>query len=96
MKAGAVGKKRLRSVQALAEKLKALPHLDESERLLYATSLLATPDERWKRHENFLRSLNLFSYFERRKFGFRSPDARASASVSCPAHRRLNWQAFLA
>ncbi len=67
-------KKRLRRVQALAEKLKALPQLDESERLLYATSLLATPDERWRLHENFLRSLNLFSYSERKRYGFRSPE----------------------
>jgi hypothetical protein len=62
-----VEKKSLRRLNALAEKLKALPHLDEAERLLYARSLLATPDERWKLHENHLRSLNLFSYFERKK-----------------------------
>ena len=39
--------KHLRRLRALAEKLKALPHLDEAERLLYARGLLATPDERW-------------------------------------------------
>ena len=60
-------KKKLRRLHAVADKLKALPHLDEAERLLYAQSLLMTPDERWRRHENFLRSLNLFSYFERKK-----------------------------
>ena len=65
-----VEKKSLRRQRALAEKLKALPHLDEAERLLYARSLLATPDERWTIHETYLRSLNLFSYFERRKSGF--------------------------
>jgi hypothetical protein len=43
-----VGKKRsLRRLHALAEKLRAVPHLDEAERLLYARGLLATPDERW-------------------------------------------------
>jgi hypothetical protein len=43
-----VEKKRLRQIHALAEKLKArLPHLDESERLLFARGMLATPDERW-------------------------------------------------
>jgi len=62
-----VEKKSLRRLHAVAEKLKALPHLDEAERLLYARQLLATPDERWTMHENYLRSLNLFSYFERRK-----------------------------
>ena len=60
-------KKRLRRLRAAAEKLKVLPHLDEAERLLYARSLLATPEERWRMHETYLRSLNLFSYFERKK-----------------------------
>jgi hypothetical protein len=42
-----VGKKSLRRLHAVAEKLKALPHLDEAERLLFARGILATPDERW-------------------------------------------------
>ena len=63
-------KKNLRRLLAAAEKLKAIPHLDESERLLYARSLLATPEERWEMHETYLRSLNLFSYFERKKSAF--------------------------
>lgn len=67
-------KKRLRQLHALAEKLRALPHLDESERILYAHSLLATPQQRWDRHESFLRSSNLFSYSERKKFGFKLPE----------------------
>jgi hypothetical protein len=62
-----VEKKSLRRLRAAAEKLKAIPHLDEAERLLYARSLLATPEERWRMHETYLRSLNLFSYFERKK-----------------------------
>ena len=60
-------KKSLRRLRAVANKLKVLPHLDEAERLLYARSLLATPDERWNMHETYLRSLNLYSYFERKK-----------------------------
>jgi len=62
-----VEKKSLRRLRAVANKLKVLPHLDEAERLLYARSLLATPDERWNMHETYLRSLNLYSYFERKK-----------------------------
>ncbi|MDX1952936.1 MAG: hypothetical protein SFY81_12210 [Verrucomicrobiota bacterium] len=46
---------------------KRLPHLDEQERLLYARSLAATPDERWK----FLRSMNLYKISERKKSGFK-------------------------
>lgn len=62
-----VEKKSLRRLKVAADKLKALPHLDESERLLYARSLLASPQKRWEMHENYLRLLNLFSYFERKK-----------------------------
>lgn len=32
-----------------------LEHLDESERLLIARSLAATPDERWQMSRNYLR-----------------------------------------
>ena len=67
-------KKSLRRLRAVADQLKVLPHLDEAERLLYARSLLATPDERWRLHETYLRSLNLFSYFERKKSGFSLPE----------------------
>ena len=67
-------KKSLRRLHAVANKLKALPHLDEAERLLYARSLLASPEERWEMHETYLRSLNLFSYFERKKSAFWSQE----------------------
>jgi len=35
--------------------------LGEEERILFARSLAATPDERWRVHENFPRSLNLYT-----------------------------------
>ena len=41
--------------------------LSEHEKILFARSLAATPDERWRMHETYLRSLNLYSYFERKK-----------------------------
>jgi hypothetical protein len=44
-------------VNALAEKLRFLPHLSEDERVLYAWSLAATPDERWQRSQDYLRSV---------------------------------------
>lgn len=56
------GKKSLRRLNALAEKLKALPHLSEAERLLYARGLLATPDERLMfsyRYVQFIKALRL-------------------------------------
>jgi hypothetical protein len=52
--AAAVEKKRLRQLHALAEKLKALPHLDEAERLLFAQSLTASPDERWLTNHHYI------------------------------------------
>lgn len=71
---GAFWQKSLRRLHAVAEKLKALPHLDEAKRLLGARSLLATPDERWQMHETYLRSLNEFSYVEWEKSAFWSPE----------------------
>ena len=57
---------RLARISALAEKLRFLPHLSEAERLLYAWSLDATPDERWRRHEDFLRSVRSSRLFMRK------------------------------
>ena len=49
--------RRIARVNALAEKLRFLPDLDDEERLLYAWCLAATPDERWQRSQDVLRSL---------------------------------------
>ncbi len=53
-----VEKKSLRRLHAAADKLKALPHLDEAERLLFARSLLATPDERWMFSHRYVQLVN--------------------------------------
>lgn len=45
--------------------------MSEDEKILWARSLAATPDERWRLHENYLRSLGLFTRSERKKFGFK-------------------------
>jgi hypothetical protein len=50
-------KSRLDRVNALAEKLRFLPHLSEDERVLYAWTLAATPEERWQRSQAYLRSV---------------------------------------
>ena len=63
-----MSKKKLREV---TEQLKGVGGLSEHERFLFARSLAATPDERWKLHENFLRSLNLFTRSSRKAFGFK-------------------------
>lgn len=59
-----------RKIARLARQLRKLPHLSEDERWLMARSLAASPDERWRLHETFLRSHGLFSRSERKAFGF--------------------------
>ena len=63
-----------KKIRDLEKRLKAMTHLDESERILITRSLVATPDERWAMSQNFLRSLGLSKLSERQKFGFRSPE----------------------
>jgi hypothetical protein len=43
--------------------------LSADEKYLFARSLAATPDERWRLHENFLRSLGLSKRSMQRRFG---------------------------
>jgi hypothetical protein len=55
-------------------KLRDIPGLSDAERYLFARSLAASPDERWRLHETFLRSHDLFTRSARRKYGFKSPE----------------------
>ena len=48
-------KKEARILKLLAKE----PDLSEHERILFARSLAATPDERWEMNRSFLRSLGL-------------------------------------
>lgn len=57
---------------AILKRLANVRRLSEDEKLLFARSLAATPDERWQLHENFLRSHGLYGHSERRKYGFKS------------------------
>ena len=52
------------------QKLKQVRGLDEHERVLYARSLAATPDERWELNVAFLRSLGLWGRSALKKFNF--------------------------
>ena len=52
--------------------LKKVPGLSEHERILFARSLSATPDERWAMHQAHLRSLGLLTRSQRKAFGFNS------------------------
>jgi hypothetical protein len=55
----------------MLRRLEGVRGLDGDEKYLIARSLAATPDERWRLHENFLRSHGLFTRSQRRAFGFR-------------------------
>lgn len=57
--------------EAELRRLGKFPDLSPDERILFAMSLSATPDERWQRHENFLRSHGLFTRSARKAYGFK-------------------------
>jgi hypothetical protein len=50
-------------------KIKDVPGLSEDEKWLFAQSLAATPDERFRRMRNFLASLGLLTRSEQKKRG---------------------------
>jgi hypothetical protein len=60
-----------KKMAAMLKKLEKVDGLSEHERLLFARSLSATPQERWDMHENFLRSHGLYKRSDRKKFGFK-------------------------
>jgi hypothetical protein len=60
-----------KKMAAMLKKLEGVKGLSEHERLLFARSLSATPQERWEMHENFLRSYNLFKRSDQKRFGFK-------------------------
>lgn len=60
-----------KKVERWLKKLQGVRGLSLDERILFARSLAATPDERWRMHENFLRSHGLFTRSNRKAFGFK-------------------------
>ena len=50
------------------DRIKRVRGLDESEKVLYARSLAATPTERWQMNETYLRSLGLWGRSARQRF----------------------------
>jgi hypothetical protein len=49
-------------------RIKDVPGLDEHERILFAKSLAATPDERWARNVAVLKSLGFWGRSALKKF----------------------------
>jgi hypothetical protein len=54
------------------EAIRHVRGLDEHEKILYARSLAATPDERWHMNETYLRSLGLWGRSALKKFASNS------------------------
>jgi hypothetical protein len=61
-----------KKIARVLQRLRGTPGLSENELHLFARSLAASPDERWRLHENFLRSHDLYTRSSRKKYGFKS------------------------
>lgn len=59
----------LKDWRKVYERIKNVRGLDEHEKILFARSLAATPDERWQMNENLLRSLGFWGRSALKKFG---------------------------
>lgn len=53
------------------KKLEKMRGVTLKEKVLLAQGLAATPEENLKRHDDLLRSLGLYSHWERKKLGFK-------------------------
>ena len=60
-----------KKVTRVFERIRHVRGLSVEEKYLFARSLAATPDERWRLHQNFLRSHGLYTRSERKRFGFK-------------------------
>jgi hypothetical protein len=60
-----------KKMSRILKRLRGVRGLSEDEKILFARSLAATPDERWRLHEQFLRSHGLFTRSSRKAFGFK-------------------------
>ncbi len=58
----------LKDWRKVFERIKHVRGLDEHDKVLYARSLAATPDERWRMNETYLKSLGLWGRSGLRKF----------------------------
>ncbi len=60
-----------KEISRVLRKICSVPRLSEDEKHLFARSLAASPDERWRLPKNFLRSHYLFTRSSRKKYGFK-------------------------
>ena len=64
-------KTRLKDWPKIYRRLERMRGLSVEEKVLLAQGLAATPEERWEKHDEFLRSFGLYSHWERKKLGFK-------------------------
>jgi hypothetical protein len=55
--------------KSIYAKLKKVGSLSEKERLMFATTLAETPDERWERNRTYLRLMDSSVPYGKRKSG---------------------------
>lgn len=65
-------KTRFKDWPKLYQKLEKARGLTQKEKVLLAQGLAATPEERLRMHDNHLRSLGLYSHWDRKRSGFKS------------------------
>jgi hypothetical protein len=65
-------KTRFKDWPKLYQKLKDWRGLTQKDKVLLAQGLAATPAERLQMHDDHLRSLGLYSHWDRKKSGFKS------------------------
>jgi len=61
----------LKDWRKVFQRLKHMRGVDLKEKVLLAQGLAATPEERLRMHDNHLRSLGLYSHWDRKKSGFK-------------------------
>ena len=59
----------LKDWKKVHRRIRRVTGFDEDEKILFARSLAATPDERWQMNVTFLRSLGLWGRFKTKKSG---------------------------
>lgn len=63
-----------KKIARILKKIKNVRGLSADEKYLFARSLAATPDERWRLHQNFLRSLGLLTRSRQKESGLLSSE----------------------
>jgi hypothetical protein len=58
----------LKDWEKVYARIKGMTELDEHEKVLFARSLAATPDERWEMNVRYLKSLGLWGRSGLKKF----------------------------